>query len=230
MDVTARALIVRRGDFVLDIAAFRSDAGGTAILGPNGAGKTTLLLALQGLIQYEGTIHRPSRTAAVFARPAVLRGPVLWNVSTVVESVLAVTKHESDTRARQLLYDVGIGDLLERDARTLSTGERQRLSIARALAVDPDALFFDEPLANIDVDGRLEIRSLVRSYVDRKHCALILVTSSLADAAALCTRVAILHDGTITRDGRLSAMGSIEDSFALALLAEARAGAAASET
>src|ERR1700694_1913561 len=89
MGVTiARGLVARRGRFVLDVAAFAADAGGTAVLGPNGAGKTTLLLALQGLIPAHGEVERPARTAAVFARPAVLRGSTRWNVAVIAESVL----------------------------------------------------------------------------------------------------------------------------------------------
>ena len=81
MDVTARGLIAHRGRFTLDVAEFRASATGTAVLGPNGAGKTTLLLALHGLIEAIGTIERPLRCAAVFARPAVLRGTTLWNAA-----------------------------------------------------------------------------------------------------------------------------------------------------
>ena len=68
MGVTiARGLVARRGRFVLDVAAFAADAGGTAVLGPNGAGKTTLLLALQGLIPAHGEVERPARIQELLA-------------------------------------------------------------------------------------------------------------------------------------------------------------------
>ncbi|HEV3089446.1 MAG TPA: ATP-binding cassette domain-containing protein [Candidatus Elarobacter sp.] len=143
--MTARDLIVRRGAFVLNVPAFEADPGGTAVVGPNGAGKTTLLLALHGLIASEGSVERPRRAASVFAVPAVLRGSAHWNVAVVCESVLDVDRSEAESRAAQALHDVALDDALHRDARSLSTGERQRLALARALAVEPQALFLDEP-------------------------------------------------------------------------------------
>jgi len=192
MDVTARALIARRGRFVLDVSGFHADAAGTAVLGPNGAGKTTLLLALQGLIPAAGSVERPLRRAAVFARPAVLRGPTLWNVSIGIPHELAASPAERERRAQAALEDVGLADESEADARTLSTGQRQRLALARALALEPQALFLDEPFANVDADARPMLRGLVASYTRRTGCVVVMATTSFADAAALCSKAVVL--------------------------------------
>jgi tungstate transport system ATP-binding protein len=190
------------------------------VLGPNGAGKTTLLLALQGLIPAGGDIELPARCAAVFARPAVLRGPVLWNVSVVVRHVRAARSADADASAHTALRDVGLADVAAADARTLSTGQRQRLALARALACEPQGLFLDEPFANVDADGRPALRALVRSYIERSGCALVLATSSLADAAALCEDAIVLQNGAVSYAGALRTLATVEDSYTKALFSE----------
>jgi len=222
MGITAGRLVARRGRFVLDVPDFRADASGTAVLGPNGAGKTTLLYALQGLIARDGSVEKPIRAAAVFARPAVLRGSALWNVAAVVSAALQVSFADAQSRARSALGDVGLAIRWSADARTLSTGERQRLAIARALAVEPQAMFLDEPFANIDADARPDLRALLRSYVERTRCDLVLVTASLADARAMCVNAVVLRQGHVVHAGSLAGVTSARDEYLQALVAESR--------
>jgi len=221
MGVTARELVARRGTFVLDVPTF--EAGRAALLGPNGAGKTTLLLALHGLIPATGAVDRPARSASVFARPSVLRGSVLWNVATICEAVLDRGFGDARRRARAALGDVGLDTMIDTDARMLSTGQRQRLAIARALVVEPQALFLDEPFANVDADARPALRALIASYVERTNCDVVLATSFLADAVALCRAAVILRDGRVTHIGAIAALGTANDPYVRALLAEAAA-------
>ena len=222
--MTARGLHARRGNFTLDVAQLDASPSGIAVLGPNGAGKTTLLLAMQGLIPAAGDIVRPARCAAVFARPAVLRGTAAWNVSIVIRRVLGVTSADADTRAHAALADVGLAGIATSDARTLSTGQRQRLALARALACEPQALFLDEPFANVDADGRPALRALVRSYVQRSGSALVLATSSLADAAALCEDGVVLRTGAVVHRGALRTLATVHDDFVKALISESHVG------
>lgn len=222
MGVTAHDLHVRRGAFVLDVRAFTPDAGGTALLGPNGAGKSTLLLALHA--------SAPARTAMAFTRPAVLRGTTAWNVAVVVETVLGSSRRDARARALRALDDVALGAAADADARTLSTGQRQRLALARALAVEPQLLLLDEPFANVDADGRPALRTLVRAYVERSRCTLVMATSSLADAAALCREGVVLRDGRITHRGRIVDLPSADDAYVRALVAESSAIARAADS
>jgi ABC-type multidrug transport system ATPase subunit len=221
MGVTARALVARRGTFVLDVPTFEAASGGTTLLGPNGAGKTTLLLALHGLIPATGTVERPARAASVFARPSMLRGSVLWNVATICEAVVGGNAGDARQRARDALTDVGLQDVTEADARTLSTGQRQRLALARALVVEPQALFLDEPFANVDADARPALRALVRSYVERTKCDVVLATSVLADAVALCRDAIVLRDGRVTHAGTVAELDAALDPYVQALIGEA---------
>jgi ABC-type multidrug transport system ATPase subunit len=220
MEVSVRALLVRRDGFTLQVEGCAADAAGTAVLGPNGAGKTTLLLALQGLLRAEGTCARPDRCAAVFARPAVLRGSARWNLTAVARSVLGVERAEAEKRAADALDAVDLRHAAEREARTLSTGQRQRLALARALVVEPHALFLDEPFANVDADGRPALRALVRDYAARTGCALLVATSSYADALALCARSFVLRGGRVVHDGPTAALAQVDDPYVRALLAE----------
>ena len=220
--VAADALDVRRGAFRLRVDGFGADARGTAVLGPNGAGKTTLLLALQGLIPSHGAIRRPARCAAAFARPAVLRASALANVAVVVRAARGATAAAAEERARSALAEVGLAAFAGADARTLSTGQRQRLALARALAVEPDALFLDEPFANVDADARPALRALIGAYVRRSGCALVVATSFLADAVALCERCVVLHDGAVAARCDVAALASCDDRYVAALLEEAR--------
>jgi tungstate transport system ATP-binding protein len=222
MGVIARALVARRGNFVLDVPAFDAPTGGTAVLGRNGAGKTTLLTALQGLIAADGAIERPRRAAAVFARPAVLRGTTLGNVAIVARRSGGFDAAESERRSLQLLDAVGLSDRRTTDARDLSTGERQRLALARALVCEPDVLFLDEPLANVDPDARPALRALLGLHRAR-GCTLVVATSFLADALALCTAVVVLEGGRLTYAGSVAGIAGADDPYLRALVREASA-------
>jgi ABC-type multidrug transport system ATPase subunit len=231
MGVTARDLFVRRGAFTLSVAGFAAGSSGTAVLGPNGAGKTTLLLALQGLLAAEGAVERPVRSAAVFARPAVLRGSALWNVAVIVESTLGIGWDQACERARRMLHEVGLSTRADADARTLSTGERQRLALARAVAIEPAVLFLDEAFANIDADARPALRSFVTDYCARSSCDVVVATSSLADAFALCSVALVLDGGTVTYEGSTQDLQHATGPFVRALFEDAAlTGGAASAT
>ncbi|HYZ16305.1 MAG TPA: ATP-binding cassette domain-containing protein [Candidatus Acidoferrum sp.] len=216
----AEALRVRRGRFTLRLERFAADASGTAVLGPNGSGKTTLLLALQGLLRAEGTLVRPNESAAVFARPAVLRGSALWNLVVIAAEVLRLDRAAASMRARRILDAVGLHDAAQTDARSLSTGQRARLALGRALVVEPKALFLDEPFANVDADGRPALRALVRDYVERSGCALVIATSTLADALTLCAKASVLRGGRLVHEGPTRELTAAHDPYVRALVAE----------
>ena len=222
MAINAHDLVVHRERFTLAVSAFEADASGTAVLGRNGAGKSTLLLALQGLVTHGGRVKRPQRCAGVFAQPAVLAGTVLWNVVAIARAAREFDAATAHARATALLAEVGLHDAAHRDARRLSSGERQRLALARALVVEPEALFLDEPFANVDADGRPALRRLVAAYVARTSCALILATQNLADVTALCRVATVLEDGRASVTLAVDAFEKSRNPYLCALVAEAR--------
>jgi len=145
----------------------------------------------------------------------------LWNIEIVVRSAFPASDDDARRRARAAAESVGLAALADRDARRLSSGERQRLALARALALEPQALFLDEAFANIDADGRVELRRLVRDFIERSGCTLVVATQTLADVSALCQRVVLLENGRVELDAPLSPATLDARPYLAALAAEA---------
>lgn len=220
--MNARGISARRGQFHLALDAFDAGPNGTALLGRNGAGKSTLLLVLQGLIAYDGVVDRPKRCAGVFAQPAVLRGSVLWNVAAIARAVIGLDERIAGKRAKILLSRVALGDVLDLDARRLSSGQRQRLALARALAIEPQALFLDEPFANVDADGRPALRQLVGDYLAESRCTLVLATQNLIDVTTLCKKAMVLENGRSVQTLDTGEIDTSQNRYLQALIAESR--------
>lgn len=127
-----------------------------AVIGPNGSGKTTLLRVAGGLerdFAGECRVAAPPRDRVyVHQSPYLLRGSVMFN-ATYGLAARKVPRRERDAAARQWLGTLGVEHLMHRRSRRLSGGETRRVALARALAVRPDLLLLDEPLADLDEAG-----------------------------------------------------------------------------
>lgn len=194
-------------------------AGGCLIgvLGPNGAGKSTLVRALLGLVPHDGrvTIDGVARDslprAAIARRIAYLpQGQALhWPLS--VERLVALGRlphlapfsrlsdADRDAVARAMAR-TGIASLAGRIATELSGGERARVMLARALAVEAPALIVDEPLASLDPAHQIEGMELLRAEADG-GALVVAVLHDLTLAARFCDRVLVMADGTLAADG-----------------------------
>ncbi len=171
----------RRGHWVLRGVDFELRPGSiVAVVGPNGSGKTTLLRIL-GLLErpqrgsvlvdgFECSRGCPAavrrRVVYVHPEPIVAPGSVVENVALGL-MLRGVGRREAEERARRLLEGVGAGDLAERDARSLSMGQRQLVSVLRAVAVEPRYLLLDEPTAYLDEDKRLAVVDILRRLASR---------------------------------------------------------------
>lgn len=176
-----------------------------ALVGASGAGKSTTLRLLAGLETPDsGKVNRPAGTAAGF----VFQSPTLmpWadartNVALPLE-LSGVSGVEARRRADAALAAVGLADRCRARPRELSGGMAMRVSLARALAVDPDLLLLDEPFAALDsVTRRGLIEDLHRLWLARA-VTMVFVTHDVGDAAYLASRVVILsaHDGRAAAD------------------------------
>ena len=214
--LTGRDLVISgRAAPLLDIGQVEVRGGEIlSVLGPNGAGKSTLLRVLamlqtpdSGSISFLGQSGSEAEklmrrhSAFVFQRPHLWAGTVRSNI----ELGLRLRSQPSELKRRlaeEAAAQLGIDGLLDRDARALSGGEAQRVAVARAMALDPDVLFLDEPASNLDAMARTAlIEDLEHVARDGRH-ATVLATHDRADAFSLADRVIVMRDGRVVQSGR----------------------------
>ncbi|MEV4800260.1 ABC transporter ATP-binding protein [Nonomuraea sp. NPDC049421] len=206
-------LVVTRPTFTLDVT-LHADAGEVvALLGPNGAGKTTALRALAGLTRLSaGHISlrgRPLHTLPAESRPIgmVFQDYLLFPHLSALDNVAfgprcqGVPKAEARRSAADLLERVGLADRAGARPRQLSGGQAQRVALARALAVRPELLLLDEPLAALDAHTRLEVRSRLRRHLADFDGATVLVTHDPLDAMVLADRLIVIEQGAVVQEG-----------------------------
>jgi tungstate transport system ATP-binding protein len=191
------------GKRLIDNVDLRLSAGPiTMIMGPSGAGKSVLLRLLHGLDQpavgavlWGGmplTEEVRKRQAMVFQRPVLLRRSVAANLD-FVRNLRGTARSD---RREELLGRVGLSGLGRRPARSLSVGEQQRLALARALLLEPEVLFLDEPTASLDPASVLTIEEIVREERER-GTKIVFVSHDLSQARRLADEVVFIHRGRV---------------------------------
>ena len=242
--------VVRGDTTLLHSLSWRVDESERwVVIGPNGAGKTTLLQVLSthlyptdgvvGILQeVVGTVDvfelrpRIGFTSAALAE----RIPRTERVSDVVVSasyaVLGRWREEYDdldhARASELLAEVGVSHLRDRQFGTLSEGERKRVQIARALMTDPELLLLDEPAAGLDLGGREDLVSTLSVLAwDSESPATVLVSHHVEEIPPGFTHVLLLRRGEMVAAGPLEETlteEALSETFGLALRLHAEDG------
>lgn len=158
------------------------------ICGVSGCGKSTLLRLIAGLDTPDsGAIQRPEgRLGMVFQEPQLLP----WLTAQGNVELVLGPGHED--RARAALREVGLEHAAGRYPAQLSGGMRQRVGIARALAIEPEVLLMDEPFASLDYFNRIELLELVRDRVRERRIAAVFVSHDVREIVRLCDRVIVL--------------------------------------
>ncbi len=175
-----------------------------AVVGPSGAGKSTLLRLLAGLEAPDrGRLRRRGPAVYLDQQPYLLERTVLENAAFGLR-LKGWPAARARARAREWLERVGLSGLAARPARGLSGGERVRLALARALAVEPAALLLDEPTANLDPANVARIEALIGAERAAGR-AVVLVTHNLFQARRLADRALFLLEGTAVEAGPAAA-------------------------
>lgn len=209
-------LSVRYGEVLaVDSVSFTARPGEvTAVLGPNGAGKTSTIEVCEGLRRRSsGHVrvlgldpHRDRRSLANRMGIMLQEGGVYPSARPidVVRQYCGLYSSGSGKAANpdELIELVGLSERRRTAWRRLSGGEKQRLSLALALAARPAIVFLDEPTSGVDVNGRTMIRSVIRNLAD-EGCTVILATHELDEAEKVCDRVVIFDKGKVLVNGTL---------------------------
>jgi len=209
--IATRALTKRYRDVLavdaLDLDVRRGEIYG--FLGRNGAGKTTTIRMLLGLIrptgggvEVLGTRVRPGTTAS-FARVGYLVEAATAYPNLTVRENLDIQRRL--TRAPRAAVDevielMRLGGLADRCARVLSLGNKQRLSLARALLHRPELLVLDEPANALDPAGIVEVRELLRSRASEQGVTVFVSSHILTEMAHLVDRIGIMHEGRLLEE------------------------------
>jgi len=175
-----------------------------AMLGRSGSGKSTLLRSLAGLDPVrEGSVAVPPRVSVAFQEPRLLP----WRrVRTNVELALRTgSRADRAARADEVLAEVGLAGKADVWPGTLSGGQAQRASLARALAPEPELLLLDEPFSALDALTRMEMHDLVLRLWRRHRPGVLLVTHDVDEALLLADRVIVLEHGRIAYEHRVEA-------------------------
>ncbi len=185
------------------------------LLGPNGAGKTTCFYMVVGLVAADGgsvrlddqdlthlAIHQRARLGLSY----LPQEPSIFRKMTVEENIRAILELKPYTEAERaqhldnLLEDLHIAHLREASAVSLSGGERRRVEIARALAINPRFILLDEPFAGVDPIAVLDIQKLVHFLVER-GIGVLITDHNVRETLGICDRAYIINEGRVLTAG-----------------------------
>lgn len=204
---------------VLDEISFEVSKGEVvAVMGASGGGKTTLLRILTGLLRPTAGVVRLFDTDLATARAdaidllrprfgIVFQSAALFDFLNVFENVAFAPRRRERLRGEALkqrvaekLALVGLQDTENLMPDELSGGMRKRVAVARALATDPEILFYDEPTSGLDPVTRYSLDQLIRDVNDAAHATSIVVSHDLHSVLRLADRVLFLHQGRLLAD------------------------------
>lgn len=201
---------------VVNDVSLRVDSGEVVgLLGPNGAGKTTCFYMLVGLVRPDGgrilldgqdITHAPVYRRARRGLCYLPQEPSIFRKLSVAENIAAVLQLrglkgvELAERLEYLLEDLHISHLRDARAVSLSGGERRRVEIARALAMQPRFMLLDEPFAGIDPISVMDIHKIVRFLVER-DIGVLITDHNVRETLGICDRAYIINEGSVLAAG-----------------------------
>jgi ABC-2 type transport system ATP-binding protein len=203
----------------VDNVSFNIEKGEiVGFIGPNGAGKTTTLKVLSGLLHpTAGNVSvagfKPWERKTQYLRMISMlmgnKSQMQWNNTVfdsfyILKEIYHVSTKDFKTRLDELFSLFEIHELLYKQSRNLSLGERAKCELIAALLHNPEILYLDEPTLGMDVTIQLRLRSFIKEY-NKKYGTTILLTSHyMSDIVSLCPRVMLIHKGQLMFDGELN--------------------------
>jgi len=186
------------------------------LLGPNGAGKTTTFYMIVGLIRPDGgkifldnedltkfPMYRRSRMGISYLpqEPSIFKKlTVEDNIKAVLE-IKGLRQDEIDVEAERLLKEFNLVELSKKDGYKLSGGERRKTEIARAIAIKPRFILFDEPFAGIDPIAIIELKKMF-GYLKSKGLGILITDHNVRDTLSIIDRAYIINNGEILEEGK----------------------------
>ncbi len=186
------------------------------LLGPNGAGKTTTFYMMTGLVKNDAGMifldnqeitHLPIHKRAKLGIGYLPQEASVFSKLTVSENIKAILEMRPELNKKQrnlifqkLIDDLQIGHILEQPGQALSGGERRRVEIARALAMEPRFILLDEPFAGVDPISVKDIQSIIL-HLKQKHIGVLITDHNVREILGVCDQAYILHNGTILAEG-----------------------------
>ncbi|GHU88217.1 hypothetical protein AGMMS49941_12270 [Deferribacterales bacterium] len=193
------------------------------IVGQSGSGKTTLAHIMVGIIKPDSGVMRYNgeqyslnkNIQMVFQHPDTSLNPRLTVYSMLKDL------HINRTEATHLMDIIGLdSSYLSRYPSQMSGGEKQRVSIARALALHPKLIIADEPVSSLDVSVQAQILNLIKRLKTELNVTFVLISHELAVVSWLCDEVAVMHKGCIVEQGKVEyVLNNPQDSYTRELLA-----------
>ncbi len=190
-----------------------------SLIGPSGSGKSTLLRCLNGLEELNGghiiidgkdladkklDIDKFREHVGMVFQSFNLfpHLSVLENITLAPLTLKKVTKAEAEKIAFELLEKVGLADKAYAYPKSLSGGQKQRIAIARALAMNPGILLFDEPTSDLDPEMVGEVLQVMQELANAHGMTMVVVTHEMGFAREVCDRVVFMADGNIVEQGK----------------------------
>lgn len=201
---------------VKDVSISVSPGEVVGLLGPNGAGKTTCFYMIVGLVKLDGGEIQldghdlgmmPIHQRAALGLSYLPQEASIFRKLTVEQNIRAIlelkkyTEAEIEQHLNDLLEDLHVEHLRDSAAMSLSGGERRRVEIARALAMNPRFVLLDEPFAGIDPIAVIDIQKLIR-FLTERGIGILITDHNVRETLGICDRAYIINDGTVLAAGK----------------------------
>src|SRR4051812_41261918 len=183
----------------------------TCLLGPSGCGKTTLMRIIAGLeTQTSGDVYFGERNVTqlspskrnigmVFQYPVVYRGITVYRNIELPLQTMKLSKAERRQRVESAITLMGLEAAANLDVSKLDNGTRQKVSVAREVARQPQFILFDEPITNVDAASKLQLKRSLKELTKSLSQTIIYVTHDQTEAMTLADQIALMQDGKIVQ-------------------------------